>query len=269
MLPLLVTLPGPGSTPSNAPQAIEVKVLHAAAPGVAAEAIVNPATTAALPEAKEAPAPIEATQVAPDGEVEAEPAGPDDRPAGPDYSPSTDTVALPSAPQDASEPAKAEAAKDERAKDQGPLQGAGPESTPPTEATEETSPEADASNITSAGPEVKEAATPQPEVVVAPSPALSETQSASDELHEAAPHNKPAPRVQARAKAAPAALKRHPVANAKQGAPPSRRFVKARVPTPAKQVVPLFRGIFGRPSNRPATAAPRQRPATTQSTTQR
>jgi len=55
MLPLLVTLPGPGSTPSNAPQAIEVKVLHAAAPGVAAEAIVNPATTAALPEAKEAP----------------------------------------------------------------------------------------------------------------------------------------------------------------------------------------------------------------------
>jgi len=220
MLPLLVTLPGPGSTPSNAPQAIEVKVLHAAAPGVAAEAIVNPATTAALPEAKEAPAPIEATQVAPDGEVEAEPAGPDDRPAGPDYSPSTDTVALPSAPQDASEPAKAEAAKDERAKDQGPLQGAGPESTPPTEATEETSPEADASNITSAGPEVKEAATPQPEVVVAPSPALSETQSASDELHEAAPHNKPAPRVEARAKAAPAALKRHPSrhdASSKQG----------------------------------------------------
>jgi len=306
MLPLLVTLPGPGSTPSK-------EVLH-----VAAEAIADP-TTAALPESTEAHAPIEATRVAPDGEVEAEPA---DRPAGPDLSPSTDTVASPSVPQDALEPAKAEVVKDESAKDQGPLQGAGPESTPPTEATEETFPKADANNITSAAPEVKEAAaTRQPEVVVATSPALSETQSASDERHapneqpdeppapeviktpapelqpepevaraepaaetklqeppakipaaeaapetsapvtpkvedaapskvapnlEAAPHNKPAPRVRARAKAAPAAVKRHPVATTKQGAPPLRRSVKARVRTPAKQVVVLlFRGIFG------------------------
>lgn len=309
MLPLLVTLPGPGSTPSK-------EVLH-----VAAEAIADP-TTAALPESTEAHAPIEATRVAPDGEVEAEPAGPDDRPAGPDLSPSTDTVASPSVPQDASEPAKAEAVKDESAKDQGPAQGAGPESTPQTGATEETFPKADANNITSAGPEVTEAAaTRQPEVVVATSPALSETQSASDEPHapneqpdeppapevmktsapelepepevaraepaaetkvqeppakipaaeaapetsapvtpkvedaapskvapnlEAAPHNKPAPRVRAESQGCASRGEATSSGDpAKQRAPPLRRSVKARVPTPAKQVVVPLRGIFG------------------------
>lgn len=184
MLPMLITLPGPGSTPPSIPQAIDVEVLHAT-PDVAAGTIAEPATTSALPEVKAtapSPAPIEAP-----AEARTERPEPDDRPAMADEtSPGGMGVTSPHPLPSASEPASVEATADEAAT-------AGPAARPPTEVKEATSPEPETGKIASPEAEVKEAASEpevkeashEPEVITATSPALGDAQIPSNEPHEA------------------------------------------------------------------------------------
>ena len=110
MLPMLITLPGPGN---NAPPAIEVEVLHSA-PNAAVKPEADPATTSALPVVKEEapayePAPIEAAPAAADVEAAPEPVEPDGAPATSVAHPSPAEIAPAEAPDRTVEPARLEA----------------------------------------------------------------------------------------------------------------------------------------------------------------
>ena len=115
MLPMLITLPRPGS---NAPPTIEVEVLHSA-PNAAVKPEADPATTSALPVMKETPAhepaSIEAAPSAPDVEAAPEPVKPDSAPAPSVARPSPVELAPAEPPDRAVEPAKLEASPVEEA----------------------------------------------------------------------------------------------------------------------------------------------------------
>ena len=162
MLPMLITLPGPGGNP---PPAIDVEVVP---PGAerSGEDHADPATTAALPEVKEAPAhepaPIEAAPPAPDVEAAPEPVKPDSVSAPSAAHPSPVELAPAEAPDRTVEPAKQEASPVEEAPDDTPQQ-VSPESSAPAEA---------------------KALPPEPEAVATPSPQPVESKSLGDEGHD-------------------------------------------------------------------------------------
>jgi hypothetical protein len=198
MLPMLITLPRPGS---NAPSAINIEVLRPA-PSVA---IADPAMTSALPGVKVppgSPAPIadapsksepsegKETSASLPSPIAAAPAAAD---AGPvaefaaETAPRTADVAPEGAPDEAADlptpkPNRGEGAPGDTS------QQLMPEATPPTEAKHEVS----------LAPEVKAAASPELEVVATPaSSPPTETKSPSPENHKANEESSqpPAPEV--------------------------------------------------------------------------
>jgi nicotinate-nucleotide--dimethylbenzimidazole phosphoribosyltransferase len=162
MLPMLITLPGPGG---NAPQPIAVEVVPSA-PKAAVKPEADPATTSALPVTKEAPAhepaPIEVAPSVPDVEAAPEPVKPDSALAPAVAHPSPVELAPAEAPDRTVEPAKLEASPVEEAPDDTPQQ-VSPESSAPTEV---------------------KALTPEAEAVPTPSPQPVESKSLGDEGHD-------------------------------------------------------------------------------------
>jgi len=162
MLPMLITLPGPGG---NAPPAIEVEELPSA-PKAAVKPEADPATTSALPVMKEAPAhepaPIEAAPSAPDIEAAPEPVKPGSAPAPSAAHPSPVESAPLESPDRTVEPAKLEASPVEEAPDDTPQQ---------------------VSPDLSAPAEVK-ALPPEPDAAAAPSPQPVESKSLGDDNHD-------------------------------------------------------------------------------------
>lgn len=184
MLPMLITLPGPGGNP---PPAIDVEVLHPV-PSAPEKTIADPATTAALPEVKEAPAPslpapIAAPPLEPQPDAKAEPAKLDEMSAPSEASPVD--VAPPTAAE-AVELVKSEPTPVEAAPDDMPQQVATPEATAPTEVNEVTAPGPGVKEEAPPQPEVKEEVAPEPEVVATPSPSPPKAESRTDVTHDAA-----------------------------------------------------------------------------------
>ncbi|MGB0057336.1 MAG: hypothetical protein WBQ20_11395 [Methyloceanibacter sp.] len=184
MLPMLITLPGPGGNP---PPAIDVEVLHPV-PSAPEKTIADPATTAALPEVKEAPAPslpapIAAPLLEPQPDAKAEPAKLDEMSAPSEASPVD--VAPPTAAE-AVELVKSEPTPVEAAPDDMPQQVATPEATAPTEVNEVTAPGPGVKEEAPPQPEVKEEVAPEPEVVATPSPSPPKAESRTDVTHDAA-----------------------------------------------------------------------------------
>ncbi|HSB59181.1 MAG TPA: hypothetical protein VLD66_06220 [Methyloceanibacter sp.] len=238
MLPMLITLPGPGS---NAPPAIEVEVLHSA-PSAAAKPEADPATTSALPLVKEAPAlkpaPIELAPSAADVEAAPEPVKPDSTPA-PSVAESNPAEVVPTKIEEQTlEPAKPEASPIEQAPDDTPQQ-LSPEVSSPTQVLVSPEPEAVAtpSPAPPAPVETKtpgddsNAATAEPDAPVDETPSVQPDVVRSEPAQPEAKSLDESP-AEAEEPSAPEVARTEPKAETPAPAPPAKISVPAKKPEP-------------------------------------
>jgi hypothetical protein len=273
MLPMLITLPGPGS---NAPPAIDVEMLQPAP--VLPKHAADPATTSALPKVEASPAQSHTEHAKPEKTAQPIEVPPDDMPqqiASPDASAPAGIDALTPKPLAATmvkapalEPQEPEEVKQVRVEpdaattssivpvatnpDAENLGGTPTEASPP--------PSTPLSEIPQLKPE------PRPEIVRAdpseetPPQAAPEEDAAEAETPAARPiakpvsGKKPAPQTKpkaeistkAKAKTEPAAAKKRQAVTAKRTAP-QRRVVRGRPQTPINQGIMSFFGSALKP----------------------
>ena len=259
MLPMLITLPGPGS---SAPPAIDVEVVQPSP--ILPKHLADPATTSAQPKVEAPPAEPASEPARPEVAKQATAQPPDDMPQ---------QIASPVAPA----PAGIDALTPEPLAPTLVTSPAFPP--PPPEEVKQVTLEPDITTTSSIVPratsfEVKNLRETPTEASVLPAPRISETPKPepqpevvrADPKEETPPQAvpaddaaeaetpavpTPAPKADVRAKAKskpePAAAKKSPVVTAKRSAPQTHRVVRGRPQTPMSQSIMSFFGSARKP----------------------
>ena len=278
LLPMLITLPGPGATRQPVPQAIDVEVVSGTAAASGNSAPDEPETTALIPDATVVPVSLEP----PEPDAVAEPQSADDEakaaaeswPAEPDLvaaEPPADAVTeSPAAEAESTDPAtESPNGGPERPDPVAELPSSVPESMqadmpatpiaatePPDEsAIEDAAPDADDQPSPPVASEIEEAPLP----VARAEPPKSSPEAVED--REPAP----APKAKAAEEIEPTVPKKSTATTAKR--PVSRTRRAARAPAPVAQTG-LFQSLFGGAPQAPA-AEPPARATSRRSTIQR